>query len=43
MTSSAAKPRGLMRRYAPDLAIIAATFAFVAAAGLLGLWLIHGS
>jgi hypothetical protein len=34
--------RSLLRRYAADLAVLAATLAFVVLAGLLGLWLVSG-
>jgi hypothetical protein len=36
-----AQGRGLLRRHAGDLVVVAATVAFVALAGLLGLWLLH--
>lgn len=34
--------RSLLRRYAADLGIVAATLAFVAGVGLIGLWLLLG-
>lgn len=37
----AGKPRSLLRRYVPDLFVIAGTAAFLTLAGVLGLWLMH--
>jgi hypothetical protein len=39
--TSIRKPRPLLRRYAPDIAVLVCTAAFLAATSALGLWLVH--
>jgi hypothetical protein len=38
---SAGKPRSLLRRYVPDLAVLAATAVFLVVVSVLGLWLMR--
>ncbi|HZC74234.1 MAG TPA: hypothetical protein VE442_26350 [Jatrophihabitans sp.] len=39
--TSIRKPRPLLRRYAPDLAVLMGTAAFLVITSVLGLWLVH--
>ena len=39
--TSVRKSRPLLRRYAPDIAVLVCTAAFLVVASVLGLWLVH--
>lgn len=39
--TSVRKPRPLLRRYAPDVAVLICTAGFLAVTSVVGLWLMH--